>query len=163
MNNFMQRRAKLIGGKQERDEQLVEESRNQRNQTIILFAIVCIFVICHILRIILSIEDFVIHNTTFSNLNNKCKYGHPYWVFISIPISEILLKLNSSVNFFIYCAFNKAFRNVIHQHFLVMFTSCGSERCLRSRSRPTSTRINETKLTTLRPTLSTTPPRLIED
>ena len=64
-----------------------------------------------------NMEDFVIHNTTLQDLNNSCRYGHPFWVLISQPISEILLKLNSSVNFFIYCAFNNCFRKVIRNRF----------------------------------------------
>ena len=160
----MQRRRKLLGKNNEIDEQQEEESRHHRNQTIILFAIVGTFVVCHILRIILSIEEFVIHHTTFISLSNNCKYGHPYWVFISIPISEVLLKLNSSVNFFIYCAFNKSFRGVIHQHFMCIFKCWRIENCLRNQSRTTTnTHVYETELTIFRPTASPKPPRLLNE
>ena len=89
----------------------------QRNQTTVtLFVIVIVFVVCHILRIILNIEDMIIHNITVSDLSNKCEYGHPYWVLITTLVSETLLKLNSSINFFIYCAFYKSFRKIIYKH-----------------------------------------------
>ena len=135
MHRFAKQRSKRRGGEQERDEQQNEEARNQRNQTIILFSIVIIFIVCHTLRIILNIEDFIIRKTTVVDLNKNCTYGHPYWYLISMPVSEILLRLNSSINFFIYCAFNNSFRRVLNERIIQVLKLCGLEKCLERSSR----------------------------
>lgn len=135
----------------ETDLQQEQENRNQRNQTIILFVIVVIYVLCHSLRIILNIVDVATHSTTFQDLNNDCRYGHPLWVLISHPISEALLKLNSSVNFFIYCAFNNCFRKTIRLRLFGIMSVCGMEQRFTVRSRPSSicSKTNATELTAL--------------
>ena len=128
MKKFVQqrstRRHQSLLRKSKNDIQEEQEDKNQRTQTIILFAIVIIFILCHSLRIILNIEDFVIHRTTMEDLKNSCRYGQPFWVLISHPISETLLKLNSSVNFFIYCAFNNCFRKAMRNRFSCVFSLC---------------------------------------
>ena len=91
--------------------------------------IVLTFILCHSLRILLNIEDLATHNATFQDLNNSCRYGHPFWVLISHPISETLLKLNSTVNFFIYCAFNDRFRKAISERFIGIMSLCRPRQC----------------------------------
>ena len=120
-----------------------KEKRNKRTQTFILYAVVINFLICHILRIVLNIEDLVIHSTTFTDLEEKCQYGHPFWYFISSPISEILLKFNSSVNFFIYCAFNRNFRGSIKDHLKYVGRLCGSLKCRQNSQGITNSRLVE--------------------
>ena len=88
--------------------------KNERTQSIILFAIVIIFLMCHILRIALNLEDWIYHEARIKEREKGCKYGTRYWALLASPISEILLEMNSSVIFFIYCFFNKSFRNVIN-------------------------------------------------
>ena len=36
-----------------------------------------------------------------------------FWTLIAVPISNSLLQINSSINFFIYCVFNKSFRDTL--------------------------------------------------
>ena len=142
MKKFVQqrstRRHQSLLRKSENDIQEEQENKNQRTQTIILVAIVIIFILCHSLRIILNIEDFVIHSTTMEDLKNNCRYGHPFWVLISQPISEALLKLNSSVNFFIYCAFNNCFRKAMRNRFSCVFTLCRRRQSFSTRTRTSS-------------------------
>ena len=107
-----------LRGQRKQTEKQTAEVKNQRTQTIILFVIVIIFVLCHFLRIILNVEELILHWTTFRDLNSQCRYAHSYWYYISTPISETLLKINSSVNFFVYCVFNQSFRKVINEKFL---------------------------------------------
>lgn len=142
MKKFVQqrstRRQQSLLRKFENDIQEEQENKNQRTQTIVLFAIVIIFILCHSLRIILNIEDFVTHTTTMEDLKNSCRYGHPLWVLIGHPISEVLLKLNSSVNFFIYCAFNNCFRKAMHNRFSRVFTLCRRRQPFSTRTRTSS-------------------------
>ena len=116
MRTFMHRHHTLRGQRKQTDKQTAEV-KNQRTQTIILFVIVIIFVLCHFLRIILNVEELILHWTTFRDLSSQCRYAHSYWYYISTPISETLLKINSSVNFFVYCFFNQSFRKVINEKF----------------------------------------------
>ena len=103
-----------------------DKTSDEITQAKILFAIVLVFVLCHTLRILLNLEDWIGHKTRFDEYENKgCKYGTPYWALVAIPISEILLRVNASINFFIYCAFNKSFRSVIFTHTLKTLTDCG--------------------------------------
>ena len=102
------------------------QKAKDKSQAIILFAIVLIFLLCHILRIFLNVEDWLSHKTRFEELAGKgCKYGVPYWALVATPISETLLRVNSSLNFFIYCAFNKSFRDVISGNVSKMLNACG--------------------------------------
>ena len=126
------------------ERQQEKEKRNKRTQTFILYAVVINFFFCHILRIILNIEDLVIHSTTFSDLEENCQYGHPFWYFISYPISEVLLKFNSSVNFFIYCAFNRNFRTSIKDHISYVGRLCGTLKCGRNSEVIINSRLVET-------------------
>ena len=110
------------------------QTRNRRppttidnSQSIILFAIVFVFIICHTLRILLNVEDLIYHETRIEEIEKGCKYGTRYWALLAIPFSELLLRLNSSLNFFIYCAFNKSFRNVICTHISKMLKVCNIE------------------------------------
>ena len=124
------RRQESFSKENKRDSQEEKEFRNQRNQTIILFSIVIIFLLCHSLRIILNVQDLATHQGMFENLDTNCRFGHPFWVNISHPISETFLKLNSCFNFFIYCAFNNRFRKVAHDRLLKLFSICGVGNCL---------------------------------
>ena len=92
-----------------------KEESNQGNvhQAIVLFLIVTLFFICHANRAILNIAELIdlIEKRFFpeENSNNT----HQFWARILYPISHFLLKLNASVNFFIYLACDKMFRQAI--------------------------------------------------
>ena len=83
----------------------------------------------------MNISDWISHNTTKSELAKNCTYTFPYWYMISLPISQILMVVNSSVNFFIYCAFNNSFRSVINKHTDKIFQGCLSQNYCNQRSR----------------------------
>ena len=83
-------------------------------QTMILFSVVVLFGLFHILRIVLNIEEFASleRRKRVKEQNDGCEWLQ-YWTIIASPISHILLQLNSSLNFIIYCYFNKSFRDVL--------------------------------------------------
>ena len=85
---------------------------------IVLFLIVTLFFICHANRAILNIAELIdlIEKRFFpeENSNNT----HQFWARILYPISHFLLKLNASVNFFIYLACDKMFRRAIMEKIL---------------------------------------------
>ena len=126
---FNQRRASMRPSM----EQNTQNTRNNqpdidKSQSVILLAIVLIFIICHTLRIFLNIEDWIHNKTRIEEMKKGCTYGTRYWVLLTILTSEILLRLNSSLNFFIYFAFNNSFRSVICRHISKMLNMCGNRK-----------------------------------
>ena len=163
MKNFLKRRWERRNVEHEIDSQHNAEIRNQLNQTIILFAIVLIFIVTNILRISLNISDLILHDTTKRLYDDNCTYGLPYWHMIAIPISQILMDLNSSVNFFVYCAFNQSFRSVIHQHACRLLDIRKPLSCLKQRSRDQILAHSEMELETLNETAINQQEHLISD
>ena len=98
------------------------ERRNQANdvkKTFILFSIVIIFVLCHTLRIILNVDEFL-NLTRFKEIRDKgCNTDNKEWVQIAVPINQLLIIFNSSGNFFIYSFFDPAFQNALRQAFVI--------------------------------------------
>ena len=98
------------------------ERRNQANdvkKTFILFSIVIIFVLCHTLRIILNVDEFL-NLTRFKEIRDKgCNTDSKEWVQIAVPINQLLIIFNSSGNFFIYSFFDPAFQKVLRQGLLI--------------------------------------------
>ena len=81
-------------------------------QTTVLFAIVVLFVLFHVLRIILNIEELDSLYRVRHAREIGCEWLQ-FWTLIAVPISNSLLQINSSINFFIYCVFNKSFRDTL--------------------------------------------------
>ena len=76
----------------------------------ILFSIVILFVLCHILRIVLNIEEFLYLDVRkLAKENRNCEWLQ-YWTITASVVSHLLLQINSSINIAIYCYFNHSFR-----------------------------------------------------
>jgi hypothetical protein len=95
----------------ERKEKRTKIMSDKIQQTMTLFGIIIVFCVCHTLRVIMNIEE-MIHS---EDINYSIIKGCNPWSFtflVMVPLSEILLQINCSVNFFVYCAFNKRFKEV---------------------------------------------------
>ena len=82
---------------------------NDERMAWVLFSIVIIYLITNTPRIILNFYEF----TTIDHFREDSKsfcYYLPPWVVILTSISMVLITLNSSINFFIYCVCNTSFR-----------------------------------------------------
>ena len=76
-----------------------------------LLAIVVIFLICSIPRLIILMHETVIIDTLKCCISeNRIGAGFPVWNLIIGKTSDILLILNPSLNFVVYCVVNKKFR-----------------------------------------------------
>ena len=77
-----------------------------------LFVIVIFFFLSHVLRIALNIEEFesLYH---FKEAEEKGCAWLRYWTILAVPVSNLLLQINSSMNFLIYCICNKTFRKAL--------------------------------------------------
>ena len=48
-----------------------------------------------------------------SRLHEGRKSGHPPWLYVVSALNHMMLMVNSSINFIIYCAFGSKFRRVV--------------------------------------------------
>jgi len=66
------------------------------------------------------------HNAKFEEqLKEHCRITDPYWILILTPFSELLLRVNSSANFFIYWALNDSFRGLMYGYTFRLLRMCG--------------------------------------
>ena len=86
--------------------------RKEARQTFILFAIVALFVMCHSLRVVLNIDEFINLETYFEKQKQGCA-GIRFWTILASPISTLLLQINSGSPFFIYCFYDNAFKEAL--------------------------------------------------
>ena len=94
-----------------------DRSRNEIRQTFVLFMIVILFVICHALRVILNIEFFTNLDNYYEQRKQGCA-GDRFWAILALPISALLLYINSGTNFFIYCFCDNIFKEVLKSKLL---------------------------------------------
>ena len=88
------------------------------NRTYIQFWIVVIFVLSHTLRIVLSVHEFL-NLDRFKMIQEKdCHNAGKLWVRIVVPISQFLIILSPSANFFIYSYFDPTFQKVLQEAWL---------------------------------------------
>jgi len=87
-----------------------KREKNIIQQTKVCFSVVIIFGLFHVLRMILNIEEILTLESRKIAIDKGCEWLQ-YWTIIASPVSHLLLQLNSSINVFIYCYFNKLFRN----------------------------------------------------
>ena len=96
----------------EKERRIERKERNLFQQTLMLFAIVILFLISHSPRIILNFEEWVYLKNAKEALKNGCVWVQ-YWTLLLIPVSHLLLQLNCSSSLFVYCLFNTLFRDTI--------------------------------------------------
>ena len=94
----------------EAQEKAKKREKDMIQQTMILFSVVFLFFVFHILRIILNVEEFYSLHRRETSKEVGCGWLQ-YWAILASPISHLLLQINSSINFLIYCYFNKSFRD----------------------------------------------------
>ena len=118
-------------------EKFRKRERDMIQQTMILFVIVFSFVLSHVLRVVLNIEELKSLGEERAAVKKGCDWLK-FWTIIVAPISHLLLQINSGINFFIYCFFNKAFRDVFISKLCLVFNikNC----CQRTIDQPSQSR-----------------------
>lgn len=105
------------------EEHIKRRDRRQKvmvEQTMMLFAMVIFFLISHLPRSILNLEEFArLHNRKLAR-DEGCVWFQ-YWTALIVPVSHILLQVNSSITLFIYCVFNSLFRETLKNKFCYIF------------------------------------------
>ena len=80
----------------------------------ILFSIVIVFMMSHVLRVILNIDELM-NITKYREEHQKGCYGVKMWIQICLPLNQLSIMFNSSTNFFIYVIFDPGFQKVLKQ------------------------------------------------
>ena len=114
---------KIFGSKDEsrRNDQRSEE----RRRAIVICVIVITFLCCHVLRVgmnleeIMTMEDKAQTMQRAKNVGQKCQ-GEQFWLTITADISHLLLQMNASVHFFVYCFCSKKFKDILKEKLLQM-------------------------------------------
>ena len=89
-----------------------EERKKETRQTFVLFSIIVLFGMCHALRVILNIEELAVLEKSNEQRKQGCA-GVYFWAVVALPISTLLLQLNSCTVFFVYCVCDDIFKEVL--------------------------------------------------
>ena len=112
------RRSSTFRGNVNVNNQQIEEKKNEILQSMVLFGIFILFFVCHLLRVVLNLEEMIY----FDELNKleviENQFGIEcikvqFWTAIASDISHLLLQVGSSSNFFIYGYLSKKFKAAI--------------------------------------------------
>lgn len=125
-----------------RSNQEVEPRRRRRNNiNLILFCIVVVFLVCHIFRFCgiayyAPLKDFHAQCVAlYNNVSNACnategngtmiftppEAHYPKWLWKLTPVAQLLLLINSSLNFIIYVLAGTRFRNTFFRKYSCIF------------------------------------------
>ena len=85
-------------------------------QSLVLFGIVISFFVCHVLRVVLNLEEIIYFEELgrLQSMDVKCSWVQ-FWTLIAGDLSHFLLQVNSSINFFIYGFLSKQFKKALKE------------------------------------------------
>ena len=98
-------------------EAVTRRRKRKEKSTIILVAIVMVFILCHMYRLFVEVYRLIypsnILKENFYICNAKGKLTMPVLLYIFHNLHFLFLTINSSVNFIIYCGVDKEFRRQV--------------------------------------------------
>lgn len=105
-----------------------QRKANETQQAVVLFIIVLLFFICHTLRFVLNVHEFLTLESLRKSIENDCN-DVSLWALLCASVSNCLMTTNSSVNFFIYCFMCATFRQQLFEilkklscyHYIIRF------------------------------------------
>ena len=118
LNNFIQRQPSMSGAPFESTGSCRRQQMVDVKKTFILFSIVAVFVLCHSLRFILNVDEFLNLTKFIEEQENGCD-SPKFWDSVLVPLNQILIIINASAHFFIYVFFDHGFQHVLQQIFVI--------------------------------------------
>ena len=95
---------------------LVPQATEENRRSLMLFAIVVVFLICHTPRTFLNLYEVWNAKRIMLDIKNHC-LGIPLSILFTQQASHLLLAINSSLNFFLYCAMSPLFLQKLSEFF----------------------------------------------
>lgn len=112
---FLLRFFYLASGQMRRSS-LVPQATEENRRSLMLFAIVVVFLICHTPRTFLNLYEVLNAKRIMLDIKNHC-HGVPLSILFTQQASHLLLAINSSLNFFLYCAMSPLFLQQLSEFF----------------------------------------------
>ena len=106
----------IFAAGQMRRSSLVPQATEENRRSLMLFAIVVVFLICHTPRTFLNLYEVWNAKRIMLDIKNHC-LGIPLSILFTQQASHLLLAINSSVNFFLYCAMSPLFLQQLSEYF----------------------------------------------
>ena len=89
----------------------------KEKSTIILVAIVLVFILCHTYRLTVEVYRLIYPDNILKDTFENCYYREQYTIPVLLHIFHnlhfLFLTINSSVNFIIYCGVDQEFRRQV--------------------------------------------------
>ncbi len=114
----------------------------------ILFGVVIVFILCNSLRVLLNIYDFTVVEDIIDCHKKGVGRYPPTWVMCSISVSHLLLIVNSSVNFLVYCVAGTRFRRILFRKLRILAKATADFGCCGGRGRGAASTSSSTKKST---------------
>lgn len=92
-------------------QQSVRTSEN--NLAVVLIGITTMHLVCHALRVFLAVYAVYLITDTLACMKDEGGYVPPLWTMCAESVSSLLIMINFSGNFLIYCSILKPFRAYI--------------------------------------------------
>ena len=105
-------RASMVSRQRSTTVKQQHKNNSDHGRTLVLFAIVILFFVCHALRIVLNIEEVANLASESDSKIETCPILR-FWAVVLIPVSNLLIQVNASANFFIYCFCDRVFKEVL--------------------------------------------------
>ena len=112
-------------------EAVTRRRKRKEKSTIILVAIVMVFILCHMYRLFVEVYRLMypsnILKETYIFCDKKGKLTMPVLLYIFHNLHFLFLTINSSVNFIIYCGVDKEFRRQVSLLSCFSMFKCNSQ------------------------------------
>ena len=95
------------------EDQIKENRRSLSHSARTLSAIVIMYVVCNIPRLIVNLAEYLYRFQLYQNYSECGCVKNIVWMEVFLRVSPLLLTLNSSVNFIIYWSIGKQFKSTL--------------------------------------------------
>ena len=107
-----------------------QRTTKETKHALVLFGIAGVFLTCHLLRIILGVDELLTYDDLTETLKAARRFGKSctgvqFWTMIANDVSHLLILVNASSNLFIYSFLSKDFRIALKEDATGIFRCFG--------------------------------------